>query len=193
MGNTAEASASGASRLWQRLEKAPVLALAALLLDQCTKLAVRQWLSPGEAIPEDARLRLTNVANPGIVFGAEASSLVSLLLPVAMLLMALGLYWRYRRSESTLLAIGTGLFVGGTLGNLADRIFSGQVTDFVELVSSGGGSSMVFNLADLCILAGIILLEAFVIRLIIRVIMERGLKYNPLKDAIGRAIRRRQT
>lgn len=183
-------SVPGTPRLWQRVDKALLLALAALLLDQCTKLAVRSCLSLGEAVPNGGRLRITNVANPGILFGAPASSLVSLLVPVAMVLVSLVLYWRYRRSGSTLLAIGAGLFVGGTLGNLADRIFSGEVTDFIELVSSGGDSSMVFNLADLSILAGIILLEAFVIRLIIRVIMRKGLRYNPFKAAIVRMIRR---
>ncbi len=190
MGSLAEGSAPGVSRLWQRLEKAPLLALAALLLDQCTKLAARTCLSEGEAVPADARLRLTNVANPGILFGTPASSLVSLLIPVAMILVAAVLYWRFRRQESTLLGIGTGLFVGGTLGNLADRVFYEKVTDFIEVVSSGGDSSMVFNLADLCILAGIVLLEAFVIRLIIRVIMKRGLRYNPFKPACVWVIRR---
>ncbi len=190
MGKAAEGSAPSAPRWWQRLKQAPLLVLAALLLDQGTKLAVRLCLSPGEAIPGDARLRLTNVANPGILFGTPASSLVSLLLPVAMILVAAGLYWRYRRSESLLLGIGAGLFVGGTLGNLADRVFCGKVTDFVEVVSSGGDSSMVFNLADLCILAGIALLEVFVVRLIIRVIQERGLRYNPFKPAFARVVRR---
>lgn len=190
MGNLAEGSAPGVSRLWQRLDRALLLGAAALLLDQCTKLAARIGLSPGEAIPADARLRLTNVANPGILFGAPASSLVSLLVPLAMMLVVLALYWRFRRSQSTMLGIGTGLFVGGTLGNLADRIFYGQVTDFIEVVSSSGDSSMIFNLADICILAGIVLLEAFVIRLIIRVIMKRGLRYNPLKPAFARVIHR---
>lgn len=190
MGNLAEGRAPSAWRLWQGLEKAPLLALAALLLDQCTKLTARACLLPGEAVPADARWRLTNVANPGLLFGAPASSLVSLLIPVGMILVAAGLYWRFRRPESTLLGVGAGLFIGGTMGNLADRIFYGQVTDFIEVVSSGGDSSMVFNLADLCILAGIVLLEVFVIRLIIRVIMKRGLRYNPLKPALARVVRR---
>jgi signal peptidase II len=190
MGDLAVGSASSTPRLWQRVDKALLLGLAALLLDQCTKLAAKLSLSPGEAVPDDARLRLTNVANPGILFGAPASSLVSLLLPLAMMLVVLALYWRFRRSPSTLLGIGTGLFVGGTLGNLTDRIFCGEVTDFIEVVSAGGDSSMVFNLADLCILAGIVLLEAFFIRLIIRVIIKKGLRYNPLKVAFVRMMQR---
>ena len=177
--------------LWQQVQTAPFLGLVALELDQLTKLAVRETLLPGEAIPHDARLRITNVVNPGILFGAPASPLVSLLLPLAMILVVLGLYWRLHRSGSALLNVGTGLFVGGTLGNLLDRIIYGHVTDFVEVVTFGGYVRTIFNLADLCIIAGIIILEVFLIRHIIRAIREKGLNYNPVKPAVAKMIRRR--
>jgi signal peptidase II len=178
-------------RLWHQVQPAPLLVLVALVLDQLTKLCVRWWLLPGESIPDGSRLRLTYVVNPGVLFGAPASPVVSLLLPVAMILVSLGLYWKFKRSNSTLLNIGTGLFIGGTLGNLMDRIIHGHVTDFIEVVSPGGDVSMVFNLADLCIIAGIVILEVFLIRLIIRVITEKGLRYNPLKPVFVRIIRGR--
>ena len=178
-------------RLWHQVQPAPLLVLVALVLDQLTKLCVRWWLLPGESIPDGSRLRLTYVVNPGVLFGAPASPTVSLLLPVAMILISLGLYWKFRQSNSTLLNIGTGLFIGGTLGNLFDRIIHGHVTDFIEVVSPGGDVSMVFNLADLCIIAGIVILEVFLIRLIIRVITEKGLRYNPLKPVFVRILQGR--
>ncbi len=178
-------------RLWHQIQPAPFLVLLALVLDQLTKVCVRWWLLPGESIPDGGRLRLTYVVNPGVLFGAPASPTVSLLLPVAMILISLGLYWKFRQSDSTLLNIGTGLFIGGTLGNLFDRIIHGHVTDFIEVVSPGGDVSMVFNLADLCIIAGIVTLEVFLIRLIIRVIREKGLRYNPLEPVFARIIQGR--
>jgi signal peptidase II len=108
-----------------------------------------------------------------------------------MILVVLGLYWRLHRSGSALLNVGTGLFVGGTLGNLLDRIIYGHVTDFVEVVTFGGYVRTIFNLADLCIIAGIIILEVFLIRHIIRAIREKGLNYNPVKPAVAKMIRRR--
>ena len=182
----------GALGLWHYVQTAPFLSLVALELDQLTKLLVRETLLPGESIPHEARLRLTHVVNPGILFGAPASPLVSLLLPLAMILVSLAIYWKFRKPSSTLLSTGTGLSIGGTLGNLIDRIIHGHVTDFIEVVSSAGDASMVFNLADLCIIAGIIVLEAFMIRHIIRLIMQKGLRYNPLKPAMVRIIRRRK-
>lgn len=181
----------GALGLWQHVQTAPFLGLVALELDQITKLLVRQTLLPGESIPHDARIRITHVVNPGILFGAPASPLVSLLLPLAMILAALGIYWKFHRSKSKLLNVGTGLFVGGTLGNLLDRIIYGHVTDFVEVITYGGYVRTIFNLADLCIIAGIIVLEVFLIRHIIGLIRQKGMHYNPLKPAVARFIHRR--
>jgi len=175
---------------WHRVKTAPFLILVVLALDQLTKLCVRECLSLGESIPDGSRLRLTYVVNPGMFFGAGGSSSLTLLLPLAMILGALVIYWGFRRSRSILLKVGTGLFIGGTLGNLIDRILWGHVTDFIEVFSSDGDASMVFNLADLCIVAGILVLEAFLIRFIIRAIREKGMHYNPVKPAMARIIRR---
>lgn len=182
---------SRALGLWRHVQTAPFLGVVALELDQLTKLLVRETLSPGESIPHDARLRLTNVENPGILFGAPASPLVSLLVPLAMILAALVVYWRFHGAKSALLNFGTGLFVGGTLGNLLDRIIYGHVTDFVEVVTFGGYVRTIFNLADLCIIVGIVLLEVFLIRYIVRLIRQKGMHYNPLKPALARMIRRK--
>jgi signal peptidase II len=172
---------------------APLLALISLGLDQLTKLCVRETLLLGESIPHDGRLRITYVTNPGMAFGIPASSSVSLLLPLAMILVALVIYWRFERSRSTLLNVGTGLFIGGTLGNLVDRATLGHVTDFIDVVTSGGTVSTVFNLADLCIIVGIVLLEVFLIRFIVRIIMEKGLNYNPVKPLIAKIIQGRRS
>jgi signal peptidase II len=178
---------------WRHVQRAPFLALAVLGLDQLTKLCVRETLLLGESIPHEGHLRITHVTNPGMAFGVSASSTVSLILPLAMILASLLLYWRFERSGSALLNVGTGLFIGGSLGNLVDRITQGHVTDFIDVVSSGGNVSTVFNLADLCIIAGIVMLEVFMISLIIRIIMEKGLHYNPVKPVIVRIIQGRRS
>ncbi len=178
---------------WRHVQTAPLLALVALGLDQLTKLCVRETLLLGESIPHEGHLRITHVTNPGMAFGISASSTVSLLLPLAMISASLVLYWRFERSKSALLDVGTGLFIGGSLGNLVDRITQGHVTDFIDVVSSGGNVSTVFNLADLCIIAGIVLLEVFLIRFIIRIIMQKGIHYNPVRPVIARIIQGRRS
>ena len=58
-----------------------------------------------------------------------------------------------------------GLFVGGCLGNVIDRTVIGGVTDFIDISLSASFGSVVFNLADLCCLTGLVVFSVFLIRL----------------------------
>ena len=178
--------------LWHQMQAAPFLALVALEADQITKLCVRESLTLGEALPQDSWLRMTHVVNPGIFLGIPASPLLSVLLPSLMILASLVLYWRLERTNDTLLNLGTGLFIGGSLGNLVDRIAYGHVTDFVELITSGGQVRTIFNVADMCAILGIVILEIFLIRYIVRLIREKGLHYNPVAPHMARLLHKRQ-
>lgn|GEM_PF-565633 len=192
----AEAASRGGLRgagLWRVMLLAPFVALAVLELDQLTKLCVRESLTLGEALPQDFWLRMTYVVNPGIFLGIPASPLISVLLPSLMIGASLVLYWRLERTNDTLLNLGTGLFIGGSLGNLVDRIAYGHVTDFVELITSGGQVRTIFNVADLCAIAGILLLEVFLIRYIVRLIREKGLHYNPVAPHVARLLHKRRS
>lgn len=191
-----QAAGSGelrASGLWRVLLLAPFMALVVLELDQLTKLCVRESLTLGEAIPRESWIRITHVVNPGIFLGIPASPLISVVLPCAMIVAALILYWRLERSNDTLLNLGTGLFIGGSLGNLVDRIAYGHVTDFVELITSGGQVRTIFNVADLCAIAGIVILEIFLIRHIVRLIREKGMHYNPVAPHVARLLHKRRS
>ena len=181
--------ASPAWRNWVR--SAPFLALVALELDQLTKLCVRETLALGESVPAEGSLRLTRAANPGVVFGIPASPAVSLIVPLVVILTCLLIYWRFQKTNSTMLNIGIGLFVGGSLGNLIDRIVYGQVTDFIEVVLFGGEVALIFNLADLCVVLGLVMLEIFLMGVIIWTIQKRGLMYNPVGSLISSHITRR--
>lgn len=181
------------SGIWRLMLAAPFVALLALEADQLSKLLVREAMTLGEAIPQEAWLRLTYVVNPGIFLGLPASPMISMVLPSAMILATLILYWRLERTNDTLLNLGTGLFIGGSLGNLVDRIAYGHVTDFVELITSGGQVSTVFNVADLCAIAGIVILEIFLIRHIVRLIREKGMHYNPVAPHVARLLHKRRS
>jgi signal peptidase II len=154
--------------LGQQVRTAPFVALVAVEIDQITKLAVRENLPTGDSIPLAASLRLTNVVNPNIAFGIPIAPALSLLLPLVMIVGCLVLYWRFERSNSALLSVGVGLFIGGSLGNVMDRIAYGHVTDFIELISSGGYARTVFNVADACIILGILFIETFLITLLLK-------------------------
>jgi signal peptidase II len=184
-----ELEASG----WRHLVgTASLLALVALEIDQLSKLWVRETLALGESIPREGSVRITHAVNPGVAFGIPASPLVSLLLPIAAVLACLVIYWRFQRFNSTLLNIGIAVFVGGTLGNLVDRVAHGHVTDFIEMVFSGGDVIVVFNVADLCVILGFVILEVFLIGTIVGIIRKKGLSYNPVTPFIATRIGKRR-
>ena len=55
--------------------------------------------------------------------------------------------------------LGAGLLLGGSLANLFDRIFRGSVTDYLRFPTLPWKKirTLVFNLADLCIFFGTVL------------------------------------
>lgn len=136
-------------------------AAVALVLDQVTKAVARATLDLGntvEVVPGFFTLNLTY--NPGAAFGAFGSLPVVLILIglVAVLIIA-GI--RKERSKSRALAVALGLLLGGTMGNLVDRIRFGAVTDFLDFAVTVRGRVMswpTFNVADIAITIGVILL-----------------------------------
>jgi signal peptidase II len=142
-----------------------VIVLLVLTADQVTKLLVRENLAVGESIPQEGAIRLTHVTNSGIIFGIDVPTVVSLIVPLLVVIVALSLYSRYGPFDSWPMNVAVALFIGGSLGNLIDRLVSGHVTDFVDLRLWGGYHWPAFNLADAAILAGTLLFITLVLRL----------------------------
>lgn len=99
--------------------------------------------------------------NRGVSFSLFSQSgdrgrqtLIAILTSVVVLVSVLA--WR---SATRLQAAGYGLVIGGALGNLADRILSGAVFDYLFL-HLGLTSLFVFNFSDAAISVGALLLVA---------------------------------
>ncbi len=150
---------------WQSQRILFLVALLVLAADQLSKLWVRENLLVGESVPKEGILRLTHVTNEGIIFGLSAHQALSLILPILVVAAVLFLYYRYPMFHSGLIKIALGLVIGGSLGNLVDRVRFGYVTDFVDLRLWGDFHWPAFNLADLTIVIGIILFVYFWLRL----------------------------
>jgi signal peptidase II len=74
---------------------------------------------------------------------------------IALLVIAgIAAYWYRVRPRRAVLVVALGLFAGGALGNLVDRVSSGLVTDFIQVPFG----FPVFNLADSCISVGVAML-----------------------------------
>ena len=131
-------------------------ALLVVALDQLSKFLVRANMSLGQSLPSDGIVRLTYVTNTGGVFGRFAGYTLPLVLAGAAGVVAILFCYYYLASQKRLLSIGLGLILGGSVGNMVDRLCFGWVTDFMDI-----GSWPVFNLADLAGVVGISIIAYF--------------------------------
>ncbi|PRR70168.1 Lipoprotein signal peptidase [Moorella humiferrea] len=134
----------------------PFLLLVALVLglDQLTKYIVRINFQPNESLPViNSFFHLTYVNNPGAAFGLFAYKtpvfVAITVLVVAVILIA----YRILPPGSPVMRLALALITGGALGNLIDRLRFGYVVDFLDF-----RVWPVFNLADVAIVSGVILL-----------------------------------
>jgi signal peptidase II len=67
------------------------------------------------------------------------------------------LYFIYKQANTNILKIAVAFVVGGLFGNLIDRVFYQKVIDFISL-NFGSYHFAIFNVADIFITVGIILL-----------------------------------
>ncbi|SFQ24107.1 signal peptidase II [Tranquillimonas alkanivorans] len=128
-------------------------AVGTFLVDQATKsliLAHVATLSAG--VPVFPGLNLVFLRNDGVTFGllsgAPMWSLTALALAVCgWLVVALV------RTNSRMEALAYGMIIGGALGNVADRLRHGAVTDFLD-VYAGSLHWPAFNMADVFVVCG---------------------------------------
>ena len=118
-------------------------------LDQASKAAVIDSMVPGERVDLALGFELARVSNSGIAFGFldEGGALV---LFVTLAALALIIGWFAFDTARPGLWLGVGLLAGGALGNLADRVREGAVTDFIDPPLWPA-----FNLADISITLGV--------------------------------------
>jgi signal peptidase II len=131
-----------------------------LLVDQGTKEIALRTLADGGVDLIEGVLSLDLTFNPGGAFGI-AQGLPGLFLFGSILVAILIATWA-RQVEDPRWLVPLGLILGGGLGNLGDRLFrgyDGKVVDFIDL-----HFWPVFNVADMSIVFGIILILFFGLR-----------------------------
>jgi signal peptidase II len=142
-----------------------VLAVAAgvLLLDQLTKWYIRHSFSLYESMTLiDSVFYITHVRNAGGAFGflnqADRAWRLPFFLVVSCIAVGVLLaFVRRVQPGQRWLLLALGAILGGALGNLVDRMASGEVTDFLDF-HWHGYYWPAFNLADSCITVGMVIL-----------------------------------
>ena len=134
-----------------------IVVIISLLLDIGSKFLVNRIFILNESKTIiDNFLNITYVRNTGAAWSILDNN--TWIVTVISLLIIIGIiYYVYRnRVSKKILKIGYGLILGGAVGNFIDRIVYGYVIDFID-IDIFGWNYPIFNLADMFIVVGVIL------------------------------------
>lgn len=143
-----------------------VVPLVVVLLDQVTKV----WASDNLIAEEGGRItlipnfmHLTYARNPGAAWGFLGKKSPEFRRPffmaVSLVALVFILYLYYRlQHDQILLMVSLTLVMGGALGNFIDRVRFDYVVDFLDIHILGTYKWPTFNIADVAITLGVLLL-----------------------------------
>ena len=140
-----------------------LLSLVVIILDQWTKWLAETNLTFLEPVPViEPFLNWTLAYNYGAAFSflADAGGWQKWFFAGLALLMSLFLigYLAKAPRQAKLLSLGLALVLGGAVGNLIDRLLHGHVIDFIHVHYADVWHYPIFNIADIGISIGVLLI-----------------------------------
>lgn len=141
-------------------KKMVIISTIILLFDQIVKSIVQ--LSNIHMNIIGNLLRINYYQNTGAAWSILQGKTVSLvIISLVMLILVYSMSFSY--GDSKIKDMSFGLLFGGIVGNLIDRIFYGYVRDFID-IDVFGYNFPVFNIADMAIVIGVIILIILTIK-----------------------------
>ncbi|MBI3027239.1 signal peptidase II [Candidatus Woesearchaeota archaeon] len=128
----------------KKIQLVLLVALPVLILDQFTKFLIKQNFQLNQSTPIIKNIfHLTYVTNTGSAFGLFKGLNVFFILFSIVVIIAIFHYLKKIKNDEKLLQFSAGLLLGGTIGNLIDRLAYEYVIDFIDF-----RIWPVFNVAD---------------------------------------------
>ncbi len=139
----------------------PKWLLLLILIDRAVKMYITANYRVGEVFGELPFVAdFVYVQNTGAAFSIFSNQTAFLGILSVVFCAALLVYWKIKKPEHELLKTAMVLLFSGALGNAVDRVFLGFVVDFISIKWF---NFPVFNIADMAIVIGAILLVIYVI------------------------------
>jgi signal peptidase II len=134
-----------------------LIGLLIIVADQLSKEWIRDNLPEGQSLFQLGFFQITHSHNTGAAFGlfqgqSFVLTIVAIIAITVILVYALVGYRYFPWLDSMLSKSALGLMLGGTMGNLIDRLRFGYVTDFIDF-----GYWPAFNVADSAVTVGAII------------------------------------
>jgi signal peptidase II len=143
-----------------------ITVIVVIIIDQATKLIAVQYLKPIGYFPlwKDV-LHLTYVENTGASFGMMKNNRMVLMIITIAAIVSMIIFAVYNilklKNRHLLFVISVGMIIGGGIGNLINRVYSGYVVDFIDFTLI---NFAVFNGADSFVCIGVFLFLIYVIK-----------------------------
>ena len=137
-----------------------------VLADQISKTVIRSTMTLYESITViPGFFHLTYITNDGMAFGINFPFGIYIFSIISIIFTVILFYYLWTiRQESIFIRSGVAMILAGAIGNLIDRLFLGEVVDFLDFMI-GDLHWYVFNFADsfVTIGMGIILYDSIVL------------------------------
>ena len=133
------------------------LSVFVTFIDMLFKIIVKNNLLLGKrnVIIEDI-FYLTYVKNTGAAWSIFKNSTMFIIIVTIFIIIGL-VYYIMKNSLDKYETIGYGIILGGAFGNLLDRVLYGYVVDYIDIMIFGYDYP-IFNIADIAIVVGVIIL-----------------------------------
>lgn len=134
-----------------------ILAGILVVIDQITKWIVVKNMELYEQITivKDF-FYLTSHRNKGAAWGILEGKMIFFYIVTTIVVIGVIFYMQKYAKESKLLAVSLSFILGGAIGNFIDRIFRGEVVDFLDFIIFNYDYP-IFNVADSSLVVGVIL------------------------------------
>ncbi len=135
--------------------------LIIVIIDQLSKLAVVKFFYIGQSVKILGNvLRFTFIKNPGMAFGIQIGNRILFAVFAGIAGIIILIYLFRIKPENYWARFGLASILGGAIGNLIDRIIYKEVIDFIDIRIIHWP---VFNVADIAVTIGMIILIAYVV------------------------------
>ena len=132
-----------------------IVCLIIIVLDQVSKFLITKFVP--ERIGNDY-FAIETVENTGMAFGFNSGNGKNILLSCFVLFIIIKFIKNQREQLEPKVLVAISMALGGGISNMIDRIFRGGVLDFIKIPIIPN-----FNIADLCICAGWLLIVVFLV------------------------------
>ena len=137
-----------------------------VLADQISKTVIRSTMTLYESITViPGFFHITYITNDGMAFGINFPFGIYIFSGISIIFTIMLFWYLWTiKEEGIVIRSGIGLILAGAIGNLIDRLFLGEVVDFLDFMI-GDLHWYVFNLADSFVTVGmgIILYDSIIL------------------------------